>query len=72
MSEEKLPLEKLKEQYIPVVDFPEKYGISVLKVMRLIDEHKIRYAEFRAPGESRRTPHANPADVLEAIRREKK
>lgn len=66
----KLPLEILKEKYIPVVDFPEKYNISVEYVNKLIETHKIRYAEFRAPGDNRRTPHVNPEDVLAILEKE--
>lgn len=65
-----LPLEELREKYIPVSEFPEKYGINVAKVMKLIHEHKIRYAEFKAPGDYKRTPHANPEDVLAALKKE--
>lgn len=66
----KLPLEELKEKYIPIVDFPEKYNISVAKIMRLIESHKIRYAEFKAPGAMRRSIHVNPEDVLAALEKE--
>ena len=66
----KLPLEELREKYIPIVEFPEKYGISVAKVKRLIDTKKIRYAEFKAPGDRLRTLHANPEDVLAALEEE--
>lgn len=66
----KLPLELLKEKYIPVVDFPEKYGISVTKIMSLIETHKIRPAEFKAPGNTRRTLHANYEEVLQVLSKE--
>lgn len=66
----KLPLEELKEKYIPIVSFPEKYNISVAKIMSLISNHKIKYAEFRAPGDTRRTMHVNPDDVFEALKYE--
>lgn len=66
-----LPLEELRLKYIPVVDFPEKYGIPVSKVMSLIEKKKIRQAEFRAPGDTRRTLHANYEEVLSAIAKEK-
>lgn len=68
--EDKLPLEILKEKYIPVSQFPERYGISVARVKRLIDSKKIRYAEFKAPGDIRRTMHVNPEDVLPIIEKE--
>lgn len=61
---EKLPLEILKEKYIPIVAFPERYNISVEKVQSLIDSHQIRYAEFKAPGETRRSVHVNYEEVL--------
>lgn len=67
----KLPLEILKEKYIPVVDFPEKYGISVAKVMRLVNSHKVRYAEFKSPNSNRsRIMHVNPEDVLPLLEKE--
>lgn len=66
----KLPLEILKEKYIPLVDFPDKYGISVLRVKKLITDKKIRYAEFKAPGDRFRTIHVNPEDVLAALEKE--
>lgn len=68
---DKLPLEILKEKYIPVSQFPEKYGISVSKIMRLIKDGKLRYAEFRVPGESRRSPHVNPEDLFRILEEEK-
>lgn len=71
MSEKKLPLELLKEKYYPVVSYPEKFGISVAKVMSLIQEGKIRKAEFRVPGESKRTLHVNYEEVLSALEEER-
>lgn len=68
----KLPLELLMEKYIPVVDFPEKYNISVPKIMSLIDAKKIRVAEFKAPGDIRRTLHVNYEEVLEVLSKEEK
>lgn len=68
---DKLPLELLKEKYIPVDDYPEKYGIPVAVVMRLIKERKIRRAEFKVPGQHRRTLHANYEEVLREIDKEK-
>lgn len=70
MSEEKLPLEILKEKYIPVELVPEKCGVSVAKVMKLINSSKLRYAEFKAPGASRRTPHINPDDLYAVLEKE--
>lgn len=70
-NKEKLPLEILIQKYIPVTDFPEKYGVSVTKVMSLINSGKIRRAEFRVPGERKRTLHANYEEVLAAIEKEK-
>lgn len=67
----KLPLEILREKYIPIVEFPDKYNISVATVRRLIDTKKIRYTEFRAPGATKRSMHANPEDVLAALEKEK-
>lgn len=67
---DKLPLEILKEKYIPLDKFPEKYGISVARVKKLIDAHKIRYAEFKAPGDIRRTIHVNPEDVFRVLEKE--
>lgn len=64
---DKLPLEILKEKYIPVSQVPEKYGISVAKVMRLIKNKKLKYAEFKVPGETRRTPHINPEDLFKVL-----
>lgn len=66
----KLPLELLKEKYIPIKDFPSKYDISVPTIMRLINTKKIRYAEFKAPGDVRRSIHVNPEDVLLALEKE--
>ena len=66
----KLPLEILKEKYIPVTDFPERFGISVATIMRLVDSHKIRYAEFRAPGDRRRSMHVNYEEVLSLLDKE--
>lgn len=68
----KLPLEILREKYIPIEEFPEKYQIKVATVERLIAEKKIRYAEFKAIGSIRRTPHANYEEVLKALEEEKK
>ena len=67
---EKLPLELLKEKYIPLNQFPEKYHISVAKIMRLIKSNKLRYAEFKIPGEIRRTIHVNPEDLFAALEKE--
>lgn len=67
----KLPLELLKEKYIPIVEFPEKYGISVIKIKSLIDAKKIRYAEFRVPGEHKRSIHVNYEEVLAVLAKEK-
>ena len=66
----KLPLEELMEKYIPVASFPEKYNISVPKIMSLIDAHKIRVAEFKAPGDTRRSLHVNYEEVLKCISEE--
>lgn len=63
----KLPLEELREKYIPVVEFPEKYGISVVEIMRLIKNKQILYAEFKAPGDTRRTTHVNYEEVLKVL-----
>lgn len=70
MSQEKLPLELLKEKYIPVTAFPDKYGISVAKVMSLVNAGRIRKAEFMEPGERRRTLHVNYEEVLSEIEKE--
>lgn len=67
----RLPLEILKEKYIPITEIPEKYGISIYQVKNLIKSRKIRYAEFRAPGDHRRTVHVNPEDVIAALEEEK-
>lgn len=69
---EKLPLELLKEKYIPVEEFPEKYGVSVNKIMKLIESGELRYAEFKAPGAFRRTPHVNPEDLMKVLEKEEK
>lgn len=66
----KLPLEELREKYIPVSDFPEKYNISVATIKRLISSGQIRQAEFRALGATRRTTHVNPEDVLRVLNKE--
>lgn len=63
----KLPLDELREKYIPVVDFPDRFNISVDKVNELIESRRIRYAEFRAPGDRVRTKHANYEEVLAAL-----
>ena len=60
----KLPLELLKEKYIPVSEFPERYNVSVAKVMSLVNAGKLRVAEFKAPGDTRRTLHVNYEEVL--------
>lgn len=65
-----LPLEILKSKYIPIVEFPIKYNISVARIMRLIESKKIRHAEFKAPGDNRRTIHVNPEDVLAILNKE--
>ena len=72
MEEEKelLPLERLMLKYIPVKDFPEKYGISVAKVMSLINSGKVNKSEFRVPGERKRLLHANYEEVLREIEKE--
>lgn len=67
MSEEKLPLEILREKYIPVSEFPKKYNISVAKIMDLIKSGKIRRAEFVAPGDKRRSLHVNYEEVLSVL-----
>jgi len=66
----KLPLEILKEKYIPVEEFPDKYNVSVARVMRIVRTYKIRYTEFKAPGANRRSMHDNPEDILPIIERE--
>ena len=66
-NKEKLPLELLREKYIPVVEFPDKYGIDVSVVMKLVDSNRINKAEFRAPGDRNRTLHVNYEEVLKAI-----
>lgn len=71
MSEDnRLPLEKLKDKYIPVSEFPERYGIDVADVMKLIQERRIRYAEFKAPGAMRRSTHVNYEEVLAILEKE--
>lgn len=67
----KLPLEILKEKYIPVSEFPKRYGISVEEIMNLIDHNQLRYAEFRAPGDTRRSIHVNYEEVLSLVRKGK-
>lgn len=69
---EKLPLEILRDKYIPVTEFPEKYGISVALIMRLINSKKLKYAEFKSPGDTRRTPHVNPEDLFRVLEKEEK
>lgn len=69
---EKLPLEILKEKYVPVSKIPELYNISAAKVMRLIESNKLKYAEFKAPGDTRRSPHVNPEDLFRVLEKEKK
>lgn len=63
----RLPLDDLREKYIPVKLFPEKYGISVAVVMKLVSEGKINKAEFKVPGEPRRSLHVNYEEVLSAL-----
>lgn len=67
---EKLPLEILKEKYIPVEEFPTRYSISVPTIMRLIREKKIRPAEFKTPEATRRSLHANYEEVLSVLKEE--
>ena len=69
---EKLPLEILRDKYIPVTEFPEKYGISVALIMRLINSKKLKYTEFKAPGDTRRSPHVNPEDLFKVLEKEEK
>lgn len=74
MSEEvreKLPLELLMEKYIPVTAFPDKFNIPVAKVMSLVNENRIRKAEFRVPGDRRRTLHVNYEEVFRELEKEK-
>lgn len=71
MSETKLPLEILREKYIPVEDFPKKYNIPVAKVLDLIKKGKIRKAEFPTPDTPRRSLHANYEEVLKVLEEEK-
>lgn len=66
----KLPLEILKEKYIPVAAFPERYNISVAKVMSLVNSGKLRIAEFKAPGDTRRSLHVNYEEVLKLVQEE--
>lgn len=68
---ELLPLEKLRQKYIPVSEFPEKYGVSVAKVMSLMNLGVIRRVEFKVPGVRNRVVHANYEEVLSAIEKEK-
>lgn len=74
MEEERelLPLEKLMLKYIPVSEFPERYGISVAKVMSLINSKRVNRAEFKVSGNSRRVLHANYEEVLAALEEENK
>lgn len=72
MEKEKLPLEILYEKYIPVLEFPKRYGISVSKVMKLIQSGRIRQAEFIVPGGRKRTLHANYEEVLSEVEKESK
>lgn len=65
-----LPLEVLKDKYIPVVEFPEKYNISIARVMKLIKARKVRPAEFKVPGAPKRSLHVNPEEVLAVLRKE--
>lgn len=66
----KLPLEILREKYIPVTEFPARYGIPVEEVQSLIDAGKIRIAEFKAPGDNRRSLHVNYEEVLSQLHKE--
>ena len=68
----KLPLEELKEKYIPVSEFPEKFGISTYRIMKLVREKKILCAEFKVPGATRRTLHVNYEEVLPILDKEDK
>lgn len=67
---ELLPLEKLKKKYIPVVEFPRRYNISVDTILDLVNNHNLRYAEFRVPGETRRSMHVNYEEVLTMLGKE--
>lgn len=60
----KLPLEILREKYIPIEEFPAKFGISVSEVMKLVESKKVRRAEFKAPNSTRRSLHVNYEEVL--------
>jgi len=66
----KLPLEILREKYIPVTDFPDRFNISEEDVRRLISKGKLRIAEFKAPGDNRRTTHVNYEEVLSILQKE--
>ena len=60
--EEKYPSELLKEEYVPVSRV-EEYGIPVGYVEQLIENKRIRYAEFKEEGKYRRSPHVNIKEV---------
>lgn len=65
-----MPLEELRLKYLPVESFPEKYGVSVPTIMRLINSKQIRKAELKVEGSGRRTVHVNYEEVLRALGRE--
>lgn len=67
----KLPLEILKDKYIPVKVFAEQHNMTEEQVMNLLQRKRIKYTEFRAPGERLRTPHVNPEDILPILEKEK-
>ena len=40
--------------------------------MRLINSKKLKYTEFKAPGDTRRSPHVNPEDLFKVLEKEEK
>lgn len=70
-SKKKLPLEILREYYIPVTDFPKKYGISSAKVFNLMKSNKIHRGEFYIhEGDRFRVAHADYREVLRELGRD--
>lgn len=67
---EKLPLELLKEKYMPLKEFVKKYHIPEDYVLKLINTHRVRSAEFRVPGERLRCIHVNPEEILPIYKEE--
>lgn len=62
------PGQLLKDRYVPIEDIPNKLGVSVETVEKLIEKKKIRYAEFMKPGAYKRSVHVDPVQVSKVLK----